>query len=135
MPVISSTAAIAASSAAVVAATSANHQHIAKLQHCNNILNSYNSTTATVQQMQEYANCVDAVYTKEPDASSIILFKVVFVIAVVAMIITAIREYKITKEIVWSSFVGFIGFIMAICTSVFIGLLYFGFVWLFSYQT
>ena len=123
---ITSTAAIVASSAVVSAATSAN------IQHCNNVLSNYNSTTATVQQMQEYANCVDVVYTKELDASSVVLFKVAFVIAVVAMIVTAFKDYKQFKSIVDASLYGLLSFIMAIFTSVFIGLLYFGFVWLLS---
>ena len=132
MPVITSTAAIVASSSAVSATTSANIKHSAKLQHCNNVLSNYNSTTATVQQMQEYANCIDVVHPKELDVSSVVLFKVVFVIAVVAMIVTAFKDYKQSKSIVDASLFGFVSFIMAICTSVFIGLLYFGFVWLFS---
>ena len=129
---ITSTAAIVASSAAVSAATSANIRYSAKLQHCNNVLSNYNNTTATVQQMQEYANCVDVVHAKELDASSVVLFKVVFVIAVVAMIVTAFKDYKQFKSIVDASLYGLLSFIMVIFSSVFIGLLYFGFVWLLS---
>lgn len=76
--VISSTAAIMAANAARAHRT-----------HCEQIVASYNSTSATVGQMQEYSGCVRTLHPEDMTHADIVGVKLLLAIVLISMAVGA----------------------------------------------
>ena len=82
----------AAIASASLAITASNQARI-KNQECQTLVNNFNNTKATTEQKQEYASCINTLYPKYSDFD-IMLFKLLFVIALIGLIIGLYKAYK-----------------------------------------
>ena len=66
------------SMSATNAAIAASYAHEAREAECRIIIKNYDTKTATIKDMQEYAECVNTLYPDKLDPTSIIILKICF---------------------------------------------------------
>lgn len=66
----------------------------AREESCKIIISQYESNNASIQEMQEYAGCVDNNYPQELGADSVIAIKVLILLAIVGAIFGMSRATK-----------------------------------------
>lgn len=122
-----------ASSANTTALIAAAQAREAKIIACKTNIDSFDSKTATVAQMKQYADCIDTVYPSDVSPSGVIAFKVIFVIALIGMFIGFYKAHKDTYGSDWTDYAmyGFMGFLLLPVALGIIGGIGFGVVWLF----
>lgn len=92
-----SSGSLAISSAAL--ATSSAAASRARKAECLSIEKSYDHTTATVEQKQEYASCIKRLYPQEISPECILALKVVIVLVLVAGVWGAFKGYDIADRV------------------------------------
>lgn len=129
---MSTTAAMASISASNAAISSA-AAHRAKVSECHVVIGAYDSHGATVQEMQQYADCIDTVYPKEFTGEETAILKALFVSAIVGAVVIGWRESrKRYSDFSYCFFMSLVGFILT-PTAIFCGLLFLcGLKWLFN---
>lgn len=108
--------------------------HEAEVSRCKGIISQFDSHGAAVSAMQDYAGCVQTVYPQPTDGSTIIMFKVLFAMALAGGLVGAgigwkDREYSSWGEILFMSLCGFIGTPIVAAS---ISGLFYGIYWLFT---
>lgn len=81
-------AVIISSTAAVLAAQASANANAARVTNCKTLVQGFDSNTATVEQAQGYADCVDLLYPRhqEMPAGDILVLKGVIVLALIGLI-------------------------------------------------
>lgn len=122
-----------ASSANTTALIAAAQAREAKIIACKTNIENYDSKTATVAQMKQYSDCVDTVYPSDVYPSSVIIFKVIFVIALIGMFGGFYEAHKAKYRADWMGYamMGMCGFLLFPIAIGIIGGIGFGVVWLF----
>jgi hypothetical protein len=123
-----------ASSANTTALIAAAQAREAKIIACKTNIDSFDSKTATMAQMKQYADCVDTVYPSDVSPSGVIAFKVIFVIAIIGMLVGFYKAHKSSyhNDFVDYAMFGFMGFIFLPVASLFVGGVGYGLFWLFT---
>lgn len=85
-----------ASTAAVfIAANVASEQREMRITQCKDLVGRFDSTTTvTVEQAREYADCINILYPKEFRPEAILVLKAIFVIALIGMVVEGRRSWK-----------------------------------------
>ena len=103
---------------------------MAKVAQCKTLVPTFDAQRATVSEMKEYAGCVDTLYPSEISGDVVVVFKVLFAIALVGLAVGAWRGRDYGFEC--AAVGGVIGFIMAPVAVAFAGGVMLGAVWLFQ---
>jgi len=119
-------------SAIIATALAANNSASIKQQQCQKIINSFDNQIATIQQKQDYASCINYIYQQELSYNTIVVFKIMFVIALIGLAIGLYQGYKAHDGLLANVLLGVIGFIgLPVFVSFLVGILY-GVYWLFN---
>lgn len=94
------TAAIVAINAANTANSSAAaaRAHQAQVTACQALTKDFHGDTATIEQRQSYAECVQVLYPQEMGADSVLFIKAMIVAAILGVIVGAFREVRAGYE-------------------------------------
>ena len=126
-----------ASAAAVIIATNAaSEQREIRITQCKDLVGRFDSTTTvTVEQAREYADCINTLYPREFRPEAILVLKAIFVIALIGMVVEVRRSWRRSHS---NSYIGdcavagIFGFIVyPVAVLGVVGLLY-GIYWLFT---
>ena len=121
----------AASTIALTTSTAAISR--ARDAECRVIIAQYDSRTADVHAMQEYANCVERIHPKKLEPAETLALKGLFVMALIGAVLGGIWASKDRwADIVDIFFGAMLGFIMLPMGCVASVALIKGFIWLFS---
>lgn len=124
---------MAISSAALAESEQAEQEaHDAKVIACQGSMQNFHASTATVEQMQSYADCVDVVYPQTMDATQVIALKALFVIALIGAAIGFIWPVTYNPDFPERLMSSFLGFIFAPIGVGFIAAVGYGIYWLFA---
>lgn len=124
---MNSTMAIISASSAASSAASARK---ARESECKIVIKTYDTKTATTEDMREYVRCVDMMYPNGLEPATILVFKISFIVCFLAGIFSSTikPKYDLLDRIQ-----GFIvGFSFAAISLVSIALLIAAFVWVFT---
>ena len=124
-------AAIATTQATIATAAA----HNAQVAQCKTLLPIFNAQTATTQEIQEYAQCVQILYPKELGADVTIALKILFISALIGMLFAIWGTWK--KDRQFAEFddyimMGITGFIVTPFLILLLALICYGIFWLFS---
>jgi len=119
------------------AAIAANAAHQAKVSECKVVISNFNNhinNGVTVESMQQYAHCVNVVYPQPMCGGMVIIFKVVFIIALLGLIGGGLYEkfrgcYSDIFDCVMNAI---LWFFLLPCVIGFIGGVIYGVYWLFT---
>jgi hypothetical protein len=130
MSVATSGGAVAAA-ATVISSSAARRE---KFEKCKLVMDTYDHKVATVQQMQEYADCVGLVHPKELDGGTIILLKIIFVIAIIGGIVSSIKWWDDfdDKDVLFIAGVFILSFCMTAVSCLALIAIGYGFYWVFT---
>ena len=107
-----------------------NAQSASRTATCAITMHKFNPEIATVSEMQDYAACVNHIYPDTIAPESVIIFKVLFVAALLGVV------YGVWKErhcgILDSIMYGFVMGCLFPCVLIGLGGLFYGVLWLFS---
>ena len=126
---MTTTSAAMAAIASTQAATAQSAAHKARISQCKITIADFDAQTATVSEMQEYSDCVDVLYPREPSGDAIIALKVLFVSALIGALFAAWKDRGDWEDVFLS---GLLGFIMAPVALTLVAGLLVGVRWLFS---
>lgn len=82
-----------ATGAAVASSSNSGNSSAKKTYYCNQIMPEFNAKTATVEQKQDYADCVDHFYPSMTPAD-IIAVKVMIIAAFISFVIASVYFFK-----------------------------------------
>lgn len=125
---VSSAGATASSIAAQMAA------HEARIAECKVTMAQFNAKKSTVAEKQAYASCVEDVYPDPLNSSTVILFKVLFVAALIGMIVGIIKSRRDNIYMDWMDTVAYAFFGLVIPPLALLSIvgIYEGIIWLFN---
>ena len=75
--------------------------------YCNQLMTSFNTLNSTVEQKQQYAECVDHLYP-EIDGGSIMALKVIVLVVIISFFIGAFIASKQGDDIIMSAIFGMV---------------------------
>ena len=81
-----STSAAFAGIAAANSAQAAAHAHRARVESCKVVTAQFEKTTATVEQQQEYASCINTLHPREMTDGGILAVKILIVLMLVGLV-------------------------------------------------
>lgn len=126
----SATMAIITTSQASAAAASA---HAARVSECKMVVNLFDSKTATIQESQNFADCIKILHPKPMSEDAVIVGKVFFVLALIGMCIGILRSLRDGLDGMIDHFAyAFFGFLILPIVVGSILLLIAGVLWLFG---
>ena len=74
--------------------TTTAESHEAKIIACKSYMQTYNAQTATISDAHSYADCVNATYPMQIDASGVIALKIMIVVTIIATIFSGIKGFR-----------------------------------------
>ena len=91
--------------------------------YCNQLMTSFNTLNSTVEQKQQYAECVDHLYPKI-DGASLIVLKVIILVSIISFFVGTFIARKEGDNIIMSAIFGMVCCvgIGMLCFLLFIGL-------------
>lgn len=116
VPIITS---VAASNAALAT----QRLNVAHISECKDLILAFDSKSASTQQMQSYAECVNTVYPKETCGLEIWQEKELFIVALVGMVIGAWYSRKEHNDWFDTFMIGLVGFLAAPLVAIFVALI------------
>jgi len=102
---------MAAVSASMAAVATVEAQR-AEEQKCVMVMKQFDSKNYTTAEVREYADCVDILYPDPIGPESVILFKVIFVIALISMIVGLVMNRKDIDDLESFLIISFLCFVI-----------------------
>lgn len=102
----------------------------AKTAACNVVVKHYEPKIATVQQMQEYASCVDHLHPAAASGAEVFMVKASIIMAIIGLIVGVWIGLK--QDGVVGVLGGVMGFLIGACIPLFIGLIVWGVTFVFT---
>jgi len=119
--------------AVAVATTALINSEAAKKTACEGLMPVFDAKTATIEQAQTYASCVQTLYPKTYKPEVIIYFKGIFVLFLVGMMVAWATQHRKSAQIDSLYFMEiFMGGVIASVAAIVVTLILYGVYWLFS---
>lgn len=129
---------VATNSANIAAAEAAQRAREAKKIACESLVVNYQHNQATVEQQQQYADCISLLHPTSCDEGYIIGLKVIIVIALIGAIIGAYKGAtdslfdEIADKVIYIPMLMFVGAVLALAITAFFTLTIYGIWFLFA---
>lgn len=118
--------------AASLAASSSNSRKLEE-ELCKVVMEKFEPKTSTVQEIQEYAKCVDIIYPTAISPEAMLFWKIIFVISLCGMLLGFYKAHRTDYKSGDEYFVyPLLGFVLAAVLALFFSGVIAGIFWLFN---